>query len=383
MRNKYLLGSLLLCGLLSACGGGGGDTPPQADAEPRLATGAALLAQVESVRAANGLPGLQVVVVDQGRIETVSTGKRKVDSAGLITDADQFQMGSLTKAASAMLIARLVEQKKLRWDTSMGEIFPAWSAQMHASMRGVTVQQLLRHRSGLQRSLEEADVAVLMPQATGNLTADRTLVGKYYLDKAPALTPDSAYAYSNLGYLIVGLVAEAVTGQPYQDLMQREVFAPMAMTASFGMPEHSGAGAPSGHVLAGGAWQVAQYDAKERLYLGLMYPAGGMMVSMGNYGKYLHEHLQGLQGKSAMLSHETFKLMHTPVGGYGFGWGVGNDPAHGGAYSEHNGTMGTYYARTLLIPATGRAIAVSCNCDSDGARVRVDALVNKLAWIKS
>lgn len=382
MRINYLLGSLLLCGLLSACGGGG-DAPPPATEQPKLPTGAALLAAVEQVRASNGLPGLQVVVVDQGRIETVSTGKRNVSGAGLISDTDPFQVGSLTKAASAMLIARLVEQKKLRWDSSMGEIFPAWSAQMHASMRGVTVQQLLRHRSGLQRGIEEADAAVLRPRVTGNLSADRALVGKYYLDKAPVVAPDSAFGYSNLGYLIVGLVAEAVTGEPYQVLMQKEVFGPMAMTASFGLPEDSGAGALSGHVLSGSSWQVAQYSAEERLYIGLKYPAGGMMVSMGAYGKYLYQHLQGLQGKSTMLSQETFKLMHTPVSGYGFGWAVGNDPAHGGSYSSHNGTIGTYYAKTVLIPATGRAVAVSCNCDSDGAKVQIDALVNKLAWIKS
>lgn len=103
------------------------------------------------------------------------------------------------------------------------------------------------------------------------------------------------------------------------------------------------------------------------------------MVSMGNYGKYLHEHLQGLQGKSTLLSQETFKLIHTPVDGYGFGWSVGDDAAHGGAYSKHSGTIGTYYSNTMIIPATGRAIAVSCNCGASGP---VDKLVTSLAWAK-
>lgn len=378
MRFKYLVGSLLLCGLLSACGGDG-DAPPAIELS-KLPTGAALLAVVEQVRSSNGLPGLQVVVVDQDRLETVSTGKRNVSSPGQITGADQFQIGSLSKAASAMLIARLVEQKKLRWDSSMAEIFPAWSGQMHASMRSVTVQQLLRHRAGLQRDILEADAVMLRAQGSGDSRADRALLGKYYLDRPPALKPDSAYSYSNVGYLIVGLVAETVTGEAYPALMQKEVFAPMAMTASFGLPEDTGAGALSGHTFSAGSWQVAQYGAETRPWLGLMYPAGGIMVSMGNYGKYLHEHLQGLQGKSTLLSQETFKLIHTPVGGYGFGWSVGDDAAHGGAYSTHSGTIGTYYSNTMVIPATGRAIAVSCNCASPGASGSIDMLVRSLAW---
>ncbi|MES2901115.1 MAG: serine hydrolase domain-containing protein [Pseudomonadota bacterium] len=392
MRFKYLVGSLLLCGLLSACGGGGGGggavspvpvpapVPVPIPDQSKLPTGAALLAAVEQVRASNSLPGLQVVVVDQSRIETVSTGKRNVSSAGVVSDADQFQIGSLSKAASAILIARLVEQKKLRWDSSMAEIFPAWSAQMNPSMRTVTVQQLLRHRAGLQRDIEQVDSAFFNTQLSGDTRAERAMVGKYYLGRPPALTPDSAYFYSNIGYLIVGLVAETVTGEAYPSLMQKEVFGPMAMAATFGLPEDAGAGGMSGHIFSANNWQVAPYGAENRLRLGWMYPAGGMMVSMGNYGKYLHEHLQGLQGKSTLLSQETFKLIHTGVSGYGFGWGVGNDAAHGGAYSAHNGTIGTYYSSTMIIPATGRAIAVSCNCGGPSASAAVEKLVTSLAW---
>jgi len=379
MRIKFMLGSLCLSALLTACGGGSPPPPPQLASLP---TGEALRAEVERVRASNGLPGLQVVVVDQGRIETVATGKRNVSSAGLVTEVDQFQIGSLSKAASAILIARLVEQKKLRWDSSMAEIFPAWSGQMHASMRSVTVQQLLRHRAGLQRDIMEVDAVMLRAHGSGDARADRALLGKYYLERPPALTPDSAYAYSNVGYVIVGLVAETVTGQAYQGLMQKEVFAPMAMTASFGLPEDAGAGALSGHTFSANSWQAAQYGAEFRLWLGLMEPAGGIMVSMGNYGNYLREHLQGLQGKSTLLSQETFKLIHTPVGGYGYGWVVGDDAAHGGAYSAHAGTIGTYYSKTMIIPATGRAIAVSCNCGGPGAAGPVDMLVASLAWAK-
>ncbi len=357
MRINYLFGSLLLSALLCACGGG--DAPPAQ--ETHLPTGAALLAEVERVRASGALPGLSVVVVDRDRIEAATSGRRKINDAAPITDADQFQTGSLTKAASVLLIARLVEQNKLRWDSTMGQIFPAWSAGMHASLRSLTVQQLLRHRSGIKRDIDDADVLVLRARATGDISAERATAGQYFLQLAPTFTPDTKYSYSNVGYMIVGLIAEAAGGEPYEALMQKEVFAPLNMTASFGLPEDDGPGALSGHVKQGNAWQVAQYSADTRAWLHLMYPAGGMKVSMADYGKYLHEHLLGLQGKSTYLSAATFQLIHTPVDGYGFGWHVGDD-AQVGHYSTHDGTIGTYTSVTMLVPGTGRAIAVSCNC---------------------
>jgi CubicO group peptidase (beta-lactamase class C family) len=381
MRIKYLIGSLCLSALLVACGGGH-DTPPPAQ-DKRLPTGPALLAEVERVRATGGLPGLSVVVVDQDRIEAVSTGRRNINGPALITDADQFQTGSLTKAASALLIARLVEQNKLRWDSTMGEIFPAWTAQMQASLRSVTVQQLLRHRSGIKRDIEEVDAVQLRPHATGNVGADRATVGRYFLQLAPALTPDTKYSYSNVGYLIVGLIAEAVGGESYEALMQKEVFGPLNMTASFGLPEDGGPGALSGHVKQANAWVAAQYSDETRLWLRLMYPAGGMKISMADYGKYLHEHLRGLQGKSAYLSAATYKLIHTPVDGYGFGWSVGDDADIGGRYSVHNGTILTYYSTTILVPGTGRAVAVSCNCYAENGNDAAEKLLLRLVGAKS
>lgn len=381
MRINCLIGSLCLSALLVACGGGGGDSAPPK--EPRLPTGEALRAEVERVRASKDMPGLSVVVLDKDRMETVITGRRIVAGPDLITNADAFQTGSLTKAASALLIARLVEQRKLRWDSTMAEIFPAWSAQMHASLRPVTVQQLLRHRSGIKRDIDEADAVQLRPRATGNVGVDRALVGQYYLQQAPQLPPGGQNVYSNVGYLIVGLIAEAVGGDTYEHLMKKEVFGPLQMTASFGLPEDGGPGALSGHVMAGNAWQVARYSDETRLWLSLMHPAGGMKLSMADYGKYLHEHLLGLQGKSTYLSAETFKLIHTPVEGYGFGWHVADDPEVGGRFSVHNGTILTYYSITILVPGTQRAIAVSCNCYAESANAQIDELLMRLAVAKS
>jgi CubicO group peptidase (beta-lactamase class C family) len=378
MKMKMMLGAACLGALLVACGGGEQPASRPPVPEKVLLTGAALQDALERVRADNGFPGLSVVTVDNGRIEAFTTGKRVIGGVTPISAADRFQLGSLTKGASAMLVARLVEQKKLRWDSNLAELFPAWRAQMAPALRGVTVEQLLRHRAGLKRDLDEADGVVLRPLVSGDITLDRATAAQHVLMQAPAITPNTKYAYSNLAYMLVGLIAEVAGGGSYAQLMEAEVFGPLQIKASFGLPEDGGAGVLSGHEWQGNSWTPALYGEEQRLILAVMEPAGGMMASMADYGKYLQQHLLGLQGKSAFLSQDTFRLMHTPVDTYGLGWVVGDDAVIG-HYSVHGGSIGTYYAITILVPESNRAVAVSCNCYSDAAVDQIDRFARQLA----
>ena len=384
MNGKTMIAAVCLGALLLACGGGGADVKPDPGPPARenvLLTGKALMDELERFRSANKLPGLSVVTVAGGKIETFTTGMRVIGGTTPISPADRFQLGSLSKGVSAMLIARLVEQKKLRWDSNLAELFPAWSPRMPPSLRNVTVEQLLRHRAGLKRDLDDADGAALRPLVTGDITVDRATVANHVLQQAPEFTPNAKYAYSNLGYMLIGLIAEVAGGGTYAQSMEQQVFAPLQMEASFGLPEDSGPRALSGHELQGATWAPAVYGAEQRLILAIMEPAGGMMASMDNYGRYLQEQLRGLQGKSALLSQDTFRLIHTPVDGYGFGWSVGDDAVLG-RYSVHDGSIGTYYAITILVPGSNRAVAVSCNCYAPAVAEQMAQFVRQLAFAR-
>jgi D-alanyl-D-alanine carboxypeptidase len=127
MRVKTMLMIVGLFGALAACGGGGSPEKPLALADEPLG------AKVERFRAASGVPGLAVIVIDGDQVDTATSGVRRVGAPDLIQRDDVFQMGSLTKAVTATLIARLVEQDKLRWDSTLAELFPAWRDQMRRS----------------------------------------------------------------------------------------------------------------------------------------------------------------------------------------------------------------------------------------------------------
>src|SRR5882672_4223435 len=78
-----------------------------------------------------------------------AAGVRKRGTAERITLDNQFHLGSCTKAMTATLVAMLVEEGKLNWTTTLGELFADTVKPMHPAWEKVTLRQVLAHRAGL------------------------------------------------------------------------------------------------------------------------------------------------------------------------------------------------------------------------------------------
>ncbi|WUR14318.1 serine hydrolase domain-containing protein [[Empedobacter] haloabium] len=370
LRNT--IGALCIAALQAACGGD--DTPSPSSIQQSF-----LRAEAERVRAAAGLPGVAVLTAGANHVDVAISGVRRVGAAAPLLTADPLQAGSQTKAVTAMLLARLVEQGRLRWDSTLAELLPAWRDEMQPALRDVTVTQLLRHRGGFKRDPDEADAAAVLPRATGDLVADRALLLRHLLRQEPGATPGT-YAYSNVGYMVAGLVAEIAGGAPFETLVQREVFRPLGVQATFGFPEDAEPVTVAGHERRDGAWRHADYPAVDRYNMARVEAAaGGMSIAMPEYAKLLREHLRGLQGASTFLRQETWQLIHAGDGGdYGFGWSIAEVRGKG-RVSAHAGSWGSYYMFALLVPEQDRAVAVACNCYGDEAVEQLDRLARQLA----
>lgn len=82
-------------------------------------------------------------------------------------------------------------------------------------------------------------------------------------------------------------------------------------------------------------------------------------MSMGDYGKFLQMHLQGLAGKDTLLKAGTVRFLHSPIDNYAFGWGVrtvDNLEVH-----SHSGSAGTFFVTVNLWPSLDLAISVVTN----------------------
>src|SRR5665213_3350039 len=99
---------------------------------------------LEGIRKKHDLPALAVVVVKDGKIcARAAVGVRKWRDPTPVTTNDVFHIGSCTKSMTATLTAILIEEGKLRWDTTIAEIFPELKGQMDKHYETVTVDQLL------------------------------------------------------------------------------------------------------------------------------------------------------------------------------------------------------------------------------------------------
>jgi CubicO group peptidase (beta-lactamase class C family) len=139
-------------------------------------------------------------------------GVRNRRTVERVTLEDQFILGSCTKAMTATLVAMLVEEGKLHWTTTLGELFAGTLKPMHPAWEKVTMRQVLAHRAGLPFEPDGLNPVLstfreLMrpPRARpGTLPQQRLEIAREALARPPVIPPDTKFFYSNVGYLLAG-----------------------------------------------------------------------------------------------------------------------------------------------------------------------------------
>jgi CubicO group peptidase (beta-lactamase class C family) len=308
---------------------------------------------LETIRAKHNLPGMVGGVVVGDELTAVgAVGVRKVGEDVEMTVGDRIHIGSCTKAMTATCVAGLVEQGKLRWDSTLAEVFPEFNAKFHENLGSVTLEQLLTHRSGLPANGPWGALA-------GETTTDqRRDLLKRWASWDPPHPPGRKFEYSNSGYAFAGLMAEQVTGKSWEDLMRIALFQPLKMeTAGFGPPgEKDQIEQPWGHSADGQPTQVDNAPS--------IGPAGTVHCSIPDWAKFVGLHLRGAQGKGALLKSETFRKLHTPIAeneDYAFGWAAVERPWAGGLALTHSGSNTMWYATVWIAPNRNFATLVAIN----------------------
>ena len=299
---------------------------------------------VDEKREQAGLLGLGTIVVQNGAIAGISTsGIRKKGSNTPITVRDKWHIGSISKSLTATMLARLVEQERLSWDTSIADIFGK-AENIHVDWRDVKLEDLLTHTSGARPNFS-FKTALLKPEAGAMRMAARYQAVLSVLEQPPRTPPRKQFAYSNVGYTIAGVMAEIRTGLPWEDLVANEVFSTLGLTTGgFGVPQSDGdqIGEPWGHSRALFGFAISSQKDNTPI----IGPAGTIHLSLKGLAAYGVEHLNGLKGKGTILKPQTYQRLHRPqLENYAYGWIVDTSQALGvGDIHWHNGSNTMWYA---------------------------------------
>jgi CubicO group peptidase (beta-lactamase class C family) len=319
---------------------------------------------LEPIRQKHQLPALAGVVVAGSGLEAVgAVGVRKAGTDIAATAEDLWHIGSNTKAMTAALIGRLVEQSKLKWETTIEDAFPDLATEWPPVFKKLTLLHLLSHRAGLPPNLLWA----VLPR-TGSIREQRLAALKLAASARLLSEPGTKYLYSNLGYVIAGTMAEAVADSSWEELIKKMLFEPLGMqNVGYG-----GVGTPGkidqpwGHTADGKPVSGNGPDMDNPPVLG---PAGRVHCSLEDWALFIADQLRGARGEKALLKPETYQTLHAPPfgGNYALGWGVAEREWGKGTVLTHSGSNTMNMAVVWLAPRRDFAILVVSNQGGEGA----------------
>ena len=309
-----------------------GFVPPDAEAQDRPVTaeqvGNAIQALEKAAQAQideNAVPGLAVAVVFEDKVVYAKGFGVKDTGTGEAVDADTvFQIASISKPIGSTVIATLIGEGKIAWDSKIADLDPDFEMYEPWVTREITLRDLFSHRSGL-------------PAFAGDLLEDLGFSREEVLHRLryqhPVTSFRSGYAYTNFGITAAAVAAAKAYGLTWEDAIEQKLYAPLGMTstssryADFVARDNRAVG----HVRVDGKWVPKfkrQPDAQA--------PAGGVSSTVNDLAKWMR--LQLAKGKfdgKQIVPEAAFAETHVPqmltsptsLSGlpqfYGLGWNVG------------------------------------------------------------
>ncbi len=254
------------------------------------------------------------------------------------------RIGSLSKPMTAMALLKLFGEDDSRsLEDPIGKYLP----QVPSTWGMVTVSQLLNHTSGIPDHFGDLDA---VPVEDTYLEIEK--VFKQNQDASLKSNPGEQYRYSNFGYVLLGRIAEVVSGLSYDQFMKRYLFEPLKMTTSFyDDPRVIIQNRGQGYRLKEGRLM------NDKLKDPAGYSAGGLLSTTNDLVKWSKSFTKDL----ILTDSDRTKLFTPYKEGYGFGWKVSNKS--GRTLYHHNGGTHGFSSRAVYFPQEQLFIGILSNLE--------------------
>ncbi|MDG2530734.1 serine hydrolase domain-containing protein [Caulobacter endophyticus] len=327
-----------------------------------------------AILAETGVPALAGLVSDADKVtQQVVAGVRRAGAADPAQTTDPWHIGSNTKAMTAALYARLVEAGKAKWGASLASLFPG--AKLDPAWSDTTVERLMSHVSGISDKPLMAGGWLARAHADKRpLVEQRAELAAQLLSAPPSATPGK-YEYANMNYVLVGAAIEAITGTPWEQAIDVQLFKPLGITsAGFGAPKGA---IPWGHLSAPGGGLTPVDPAEPSDNPPAMGPAGTVHMTLADHARFARLFLKD----NAILSADSVKRLTTPVGDaiYALGWlVVPTQPWSKGPLLVHEGSNTMWHEVIMLAPGRGAAIITASNVGPAASKGAANKLLHQL-----
>jgi CubicO group peptidase (beta-lactamase class C family) len=297
----------------------------------------ALDAYISGQMSKHGIRGIALAVTSKNEIVYLK-GYGTAGHDRPMTPQTPMYIGSQSKSFTGLAIAQLMEQGKIDPDDPVQVYIPWFKVADEAASKKITVHHLLHHTSGLS----EAGFTAVLPENATNEDAVRALAA------AKLTAPVGVkHQYFNIGYAVLAVVVQNVSGMTYEQYVQKNIFDPLDMTRTYTDPFIARANG-----LAQGYSRFFGFTLPQRQPHRAFEVSAGYIIStaedMAHYTIAMDN--AGMYQDRQVLSFEGMDRLFTPVQGYGMGWFVEQGHVfHGGANETFKTFVDIYPLRDLSV----------------------------------
>jgi len=302
-----------------------------------------------------GVPGLSIAVVYKDEVVFLAGfGVRQAGKPEAVDADTVFQIASLSKPISSTVVAALVGEGLLDWDSRVADLDPAFALKDAYPTQQLTVRDLFNHRSGL-------------PGHAGDDLEDIGFGREEVMHRLRLVPPSSSfragYAYSNAGITAGALAAVRPTGKSWEDVAEERLYRPLGMTSTSSRYSDFVGRANRSALHIG---DVGKWEAKLHRDPSVQAPAGGVSGSARDIAQWMRLELaNGSYDGKQLIAADALAATHVPLMSrgrnpvtgsatfYGLGWNVefgrhGLSWGHAGAFSLGARTLVTLYPEADL-----------------------------------
>jgi D-alanyl-D-alanine carboxypeptidase len=270
-----------------------------------------------------------------------------------ISSNTNFNIGSLTKQFTAFCIVQLAAKKQLSLQDKLIKYFPGFN---HKTGNLITIQQLLTHSSGIIDHYAFTDTS-LVKHATDKdvLNAVKNIDSTYFI-------PGTKYRYSNTAYCLLAMIIEKISGMPYNDYVNKNIFTPLSMQHAVvlqtGKPVYNQA---FGYDYDSSKNAFSKLDADEAIFFSTEGD-GGIYTSADEYLQWYQSLQQPLPANSSIVQKcrsAQFEIDSLNKLSYGYGWFVSEKDSTKAVY--HTGSNGGFRAIVFTLPSKNYMVTIFSN----------------------
>lgn len=301
--------------------------------------------------------GIAVALLTPVGLTRTLSGRAGPD--GAISDETLFEIGSLTKVFTGLLLAQLNDEGVVSLDSTLGELMPEpW--ELDPAVASIQLQELATHTSGLPRLPNNFEMLwrqVARPADPYASLENQDLFAAVADLTAEEVAARGEFSYSNLGPALLGRMLEAAAGEPYETLLEERVLAPLGLDQTVFtdsvLDDPRMARPHRENLRPARNWQLDAYA-----------PAGGLSSDLEDMITFLQAAMTAEPGSPLAESMAVHWADDSGEQASGLGWIISE--RNGERMIWHNGRTGGYYAFIGFLPESERGLVMLSNTSHAG-----------------